>query len=272
MASTVATPLERQFSTIAGLASMTSSSSLGSTSITLQFELSRDIDAAAQDVQSAIAATLRQLPSDMPSPPSFRKVNPADSPILFIALTSPSLPLYALNEYAETMLAQQISTVSGVAQVQVFGSQKYAVRVQLDPKALASRGLGVEEVASAIRSANVNLPTGTLQGPATAYTIQSSGQLLQAEAFRPLIVAWRNGQPVRLGELGNVVDGVQNDKQAAWFINQRGMILAVQRQPGTNTVEWRRRCASCCRASGSSCRLRFPWRCSSTGRSRSRSR
>jgi HAE1 family hydrophobic/amphiphilic exporter-1 len=236
MASSVATPLERQFSTIAGVESMTSSNSLGSTSITLQFALDRDIDAAAQDVQAAIAGTLRQLPPDMPSPPSYRKVNPADSPILFIALTSPSLPLYALDEYAQTMLAQRISTVSGVAQVQVFGSQKYAVRVQLDPKALASRDLGIEEVAGAIRSANVNLPTGTLQGPQRAFTIQTHGQLFEAEDYRPIIVAYRNGQPVRLQELGRVVDGTQNDKQAAWFVNQRGMILAVQRQPGTNTV------------------------------------
>ena len=236
MASSVATPLERQFSTIAGLESMTSSNSLGSTSITLQFALDRDIDAAAQDVQSAIAATLRQLPPDMPSPPSFRKVNPADSPILFIALTSPSLPLYTLDEYAETMLAQQISTVSGVAQVQVFGTQKYAVRVQLDPRALASRGIGIEEVAGAISSANVNLPTGTLQGPDKSFTIQTSGQLLEAETYRPIVVAYRDGQPIRLQELGRVIDGVQNDKSAAWFGNQRGMILAVQRQPGTNTV------------------------------------
>jgi HAE1 family hydrophobic/amphiphilic exporter-1 len=236
MASSVATPLERQFSTIAGVESMTSSNSLGSTSITLQFALDRDIDAAAQDVQAAIAGTLRQLPPDMPSPPSYRKVNPADSPILFIALTSPSLPLYALDEYAQTMLAQRISTVTGVAQVQVFGSQKYAVRVQLDPKALASRNLAIEEVAGAIRSANVNLPTGTLQGPQKSFTIQTSGQLFAAEDYRPIIVAYRSGHPVRLQELGRVVDGTQNDKQAAWFVDQRGMILAVQRQPGTNTV------------------------------------
>jgi HAE1 family hydrophobic/amphiphilic exporter-1 len=236
MASSVATPLERQFSTIAGVESMTSSNSLGSTSITLQFALDRDIDAASQDVQAAIAGTLRQLPPDMPSPPSYRKVNPADSPILFIALTSPSLPLYALDEYAQTMLAQRISTVTGVAQVQVFGSQKYAVRVQLDPKALASRDLGIEEVAGAIRSANANLPTGTLQGPQKSFTIQTSGQLFAAEDYRPINVAYRNGRPIKLQELGRVVDGTQNDKQAAWFGDERGMILAVQRQPGTNTV------------------------------------
>ncbi len=237
MASSVATPLERQFSTIAGVESMTSSNSLGSTSITLQFALDRDIDAAAQDVQSAIASTLRQLPADMPNPPSYRKVNPADAPILFIALTSPSLPLYTLDEYAQTLLAQRISTVSGVAQVQVFGSQKYAVRVQLDPKALASRDLGIEEVAGAIAAANVSLPTGTLQGPQKSFTIQTSGQLFEAESYRPIVVAYRSGRPIRLEELGRVIDSTQNDKQAAWFVDQRGMILAVQRQPGTNTVE-----------------------------------
>ena len=236
MASAVATPLERQFSTIAGLESMTSSNTLGSTQITLQFSLSRDLDAAAQDVQSAIAATLRRLPSSMPSPPTYRKVNPADSPILFIVLTSPTLPLYTLDEYGENLLAQRISMVSGVAQVQVFGSQKYAVRVQLDPKALASRGIGFEEVAAAVQSANVNLPTGVVSGADQAFTIQASGQLLDAAAFRPVIVAYREGQPVRLEELGRVVDGVQNEKTAAWFIDQRAIVLAVQKQPGTNTV------------------------------------
>jgi hydrophobic/amphiphilic exporter-1 (mainly G- bacteria), HAE1 family len=237
MASSVATPLERQFSTIAGLESMTSSNSLGSTQVTLQFSLSRDIDAAAQDVQAAIAATLRQLPPGMPSPPSYRKVNPADSPILFIVLTSPTLPLYTLSEYGETMLAQRISMVSGVAQVSVYGSQKYAVRVQVDPRVLASRGIGIEEVASAIDAANVNMPTGALSGATKAYTIQASGQLLQAESYRPIIVAYRDGQPVRLEELGRVLDSVQNDKSAAWYVDQRAMVLAVQKQPGTNTVE-----------------------------------
>jgi HAE1 family hydrophobic/amphiphilic exporter-1 len=236
MATAVATPLERQFSTIAGLESMTSSNSLGSTSITLQFALSRNIDAAAQDVQAAIAATLRRLPSGMPSPPTYRKVNPADAPILMIVLTSPTLPLYTLNEYGETLLAQRISMVSGVAQVQVFGSQKYAARVQLDPKALASRGIGLNEVAAAIQSANVNLPTGVLSGASQAFTIQASGQLLDAAAFRPVIVAYRDGLPVRLEELGRVIDGVQNEKSAAWFVDQRAIILAVQKQPGTNTV------------------------------------
>jgi HAE1 family hydrophobic/amphiphilic exporter-1 len=236
MASAVATPLERQFSTIAGLEVMTSSNGQGSTQITLQFALNRDLDAAAQDVQAAIAAALRRLPADMPSPPSYRKVNPAASPILYIALTSPTIPLYTLDEYAETMLAERISTVSGVAQVQVYGSQKYAVRVQLDPDALASRGIGLDEVQNAIRNANVNLPVGNLDGRHKAYTIQASGQLLDAQAYRPVVVTYRNGRPVRLEELGRVLDSVENDKTAAWYVDQRAMVLAVQRQPGTNTV------------------------------------
>ncbi|RPJ49439.1 MAG: efflux RND transporter permease subunit, partial [Candidatus Latescibacterota bacterium] len=236
MASSVATPLERQFSTIAGLQSMNSTNALGSTQITLQFDLSRDLDAAAQDVQAAIAASLRQLPPDLPSPPSYRKVNPADQPILYISLTSSTLPLYQLNEYGETMLAERISMVNGVAQVLVFGSQKYAVRVQIDPAALASRGIGLDEVENAIRSANVNLPTGSLEGERTAFTVQASGRLLDAAAYEPVIVAYRGGKPVRLGDVGRVIDGVQNDRVAAWRVDQRAIVLAVQRQPGTNTV------------------------------------
>lgn len=237
MASSVATPLEKEFSTIAGVDSMSSSSSLGGTTITLQFALNRDIDAAAQDVQAAIARANRRLPPDMPYPPTYRKVNPADQPILYVALTSASLPLYELNEYAETMMAQRISTVSGVAQVLVYGSQKYAVRVQLDPRALVNRDLGVDDVTRAIEAGNVNLPTGVLEGPETAHTILTRGQLTRAEAYRNLIVAYRNGRPVRLDELGDVLDSVENDKTAAWFVDQRGVVLAVQRQPGTNTVE-----------------------------------
>jgi HAE1 family hydrophobic/amphiphilic exporter-1 len=236
MASSVAMPLERQFSTIAGIDAMTSANSMGSTQITLQFNLSRDLDAAAQDVQSAVASALGRLPSDMPSPPSYRKVNPADSPILMIALTGSTLPLYVLDEYAETMIAERISMVSGVAQVLVYGSQKYAVRAQLDPRILASRGIGLDEVAAAIRAANVNLPTGILDGAQRAYTVQASGLLEDAQAFEPVIVAYRNGQPVRLGELGRVLDSVENDRAAAWLGDQRAIVLAVQRQPGTNTV------------------------------------
>jgi HAE1 family hydrophobic/amphiphilic exporter-1 len=176
MASAVAIPLERQFSTIAGVDSMTSANSTGSTSITIQFNLSRNIDAAAQDVQAAISRASRQMPPTMPSPPSFRKVNPADQPIIYLALSSPTLPLYTVNEYADTFIAQRISMIEGVAQVQVFGSQKYAVRAQLDPKALASRQIGIDEVANALENSNVNLPTGTLDGSHQAYTIQATGQ------------------------------------------------------------------------------------------------
>ncbi|MCJ7753935.1 MAG: efflux RND transporter permease subunit, partial [Thermoanaerobaculales bacterium] len=237
MASSVATPLEKQFSTIAGVDSMSSTSSLGNTNITLQFNLARDLDAAAQDVQAAIARANPQLPQDMPSPPTYQKVNPADQPILYIALTSPTLPLYELDEYGQTMMAQRISTVLGVAQVQVYGSQKYAVRIQLDPTALATRGIGIDEVSGAVQSANVNLPSGILYGPKTAYTLETRGQLTSAEAYRPLVVAYRDGRPVRLDELGSVSDSVENNKTAAWFIDQRAVILAIQRQPGTNTVE-----------------------------------
>ena len=237
MASAVATPLEKEFSTIAGLDTMTSASSQGSAQITLQFNLDRNIDAAAQDVQVAISRVLRQLPKDMPTPPTFRKVNPADQPILRIALTSPTLPLYTLNEYGETLMAQRISMVSGVAQVQVYGAQKYAVRIQLDPKELAVRGIGINQVAEAVAKANVNLPTGTLYGAQQAFTVQASGQLTQAEPYRSVIVTYINGQPVRLGDIGSVYDSVENNKVAAWYVNQRSVILAVQRQPGTNTVE-----------------------------------
>ncbi|MFN7945278.1 MAG: multidrug efflux RND transporter permease subunit [Blastocatellia bacterium] len=237
MASAVATPLERQFSTIAGIDNMTSTSALGSTQITIQFSLDRNIDAAAQDVQSAISKAQRQLPPGMPSPPVAQKVNPADQPIMYVALTSPTLPLSVIDEYAETLIAQRISMVSGVAQVQVFGSQKYAVRVQLDPNALAARGIGIDEVQKAIQQSNVNLPTGTLLGESKAFTVQATGQLEDAAAFRPIIVAYRNDSPVRLEELGRVIDSVENDRVASWFKNRRAIGLAIQRQPGTNTVE-----------------------------------
>lgn len=237
MASAVAVPLERQFSTIAGLDTMTSTNTLGGTSITLQFSLDRDIDAAAQDVQAMIARAARELPANMPSPPSYRKVNPADQPILYLALSSATLPLSVVDDYAETFMAQRISMISGVAQVQVYGGQKYAVRVQLDPRALASREIGIDEVAAAVQRGNVNLPTGVLWGTHQAVTVQASGQLNDAAAYRPLVVTYRNGSPVRLEELGRVIDSVENDKVAAWFNNDRAIMLAVQRQPGTNTVE-----------------------------------
>ncbi|MGB7541910.1 MAG: efflux RND transporter permease subunit [Burkholderiales bacterium] len=237
MAAAVATVLEKQFSTIAGIDSMTSISSQGITSVTIQFALDRDIDAAAQDVNSAIAATARLLPTNMASPPSFRKVNPADLPIFLLTLTSDTLPLSTVDEYAETLLAQRISTISGVAQVQVNGQQKYAVRVQVDPSALAARGVGINEVETAVANANVNLPTGTLYGKDQVFAVQATGQLYTAEAYRPIIVAYRNGSPIRLSEVGRVIDGVQNDKVAAWYKDKRAIVLAIQRQPGVNTIE-----------------------------------
>jgi HAE1 family hydrophobic/amphiphilic exporter-1 len=237
MASSVATPLERQFSTIAGIDSMTSVSALGISQITIQFALERNIDAAAQDVQAAIAKAARQLPPNMPTPPTYSKVNPADQPVLYLALTSQTLPLSTVDDYGETLMAQRISMVNGVAQVSVFGSQQYAVRVQLDPNKLASRGIGIDEVRTAIASGNVNLPTGTLYGKHQAFTVQATGQFANAADYRPLIVAYRNGRPVRLEELGRVFDSVQNDKVASWFNNTRAIILSIQRQPGQNTVE-----------------------------------
>jgi len=237
MAASVATPLEKQFSTIAGLDSMTSASYLGSTSITIQFDLSRNLDDAAQDVQAAIAAAARQLPPNMPSPPSYSKVNPADTPVIYLAITSDTMPLYQLDEFAETNMAQRISTVQGVAQVQVFGAQKYAVRIQLDPQQFATRGVGIDEVVNAVKTSNVNLPTGVLNGPYTAYTVQANGQLYKADDYKRITVAYRNGNPVHLEELGNVLDDVENNQAAAWFKQQRGFVLAVQKQPGTNAVE-----------------------------------
>ena len=236
MASSVATPLEKQFSTIAGIDSMTSSNSLGSTNITIQFNLSRSLDGAALDVQSAITAAGGQLPPEMPTPPTFQKVNPADSPILYLALSSPTLRLSDVDEAAETTIAQNISMVNGVAQVQVYGSQKYATRVQLDPTALAARQIGIDEVDSALESGNTNLPTGTLYGQNNTFTILANGQRMNAQQFGPMIVAYRNGNPVRLDELGRVIDSVQNDKTASWFNGVRAIVLAIQKQPGTNTV------------------------------------
>src|SRR6266550_1574625 len=217
MGSSVATPLENQFSMIAGLESMTSVNSLGSTQITLEFDLNRNLDGASVDVQAAITQAARLLPQGMPTPPTFTKVNPADQPILYIALTSKMLPIWTLDEYAETRIAQRISMVSGVAQVQVLGAQKYAVHAQLDPHALASRQIGINEIETALKNWNVNLPTGAIVGPQRAFTLQASGQLLSAEQYRPVVVAYRNGSPVRLDELGTILDSVEDDKTASWF-------------------------------------------------------
>src|SRR5215467_10773564 len=241
MASAVATPLERQFTTIAGLDSMTSTNSVGSTSITLQFNLSRNLDGAAMDVQAALTQAAPLLPAGMPSPPSFRKVNPADQPILFMAMMSRTLPPWTLDEYAETTVAQRLSMLPGVAQVQIFGSQKYAVRVQLDPQKLAVKQIGINEVESALQKWNVNIPTGTMYGPDRSFTILANGQLTSASEFRNLVVTERDGSPVHLSELGSVIDSVEDDKSASWFYTpqetRRAISVAIQRQPGANTVE-----------------------------------
>jgi HAE1 family hydrophobic/amphiphilic exporter-1 len=237
MAAAVATPLEKQFSSIPGVSQITSNSSLGSTSITLQFVLDRNIDAAAQDVQTAIARSTRQLPPGMPAPPSYNKVNPADSPVFFLALSSATLPLSQVNSYAETILAQRISMVDGVAQVNIFGAQKFAVRVDIDPLALASRGIGVDQVTTAIQRGSASRPTGTLYGANQNFTVfAENGQLYDAASFRPLIVSYQSGRPVRLEEVAHVYDGVENDKSASWIGDTRAIYLAIQKQPGTNTV------------------------------------
>ena len=237
MAASVATPLEKQFSTIAGVSAISSSNTQGSTSVTLQFDLSRSIDAAAQDVQSMIARAQRQLPPGMPAPPSYQKVNPADSPVLYLTLSSPTLPLSQLDRYAQNLLAQRLSMITGVAQVNVYGSQKFAVRVDVDPMQLASRLIGIDQVASAITTANVNTPTGTLFGPDRNFVIQASGQLMAADDYKGIVVAWRHGSPVRLSDVAHVYDGVENERNAGWYNGARTIYLAIQRQPGTNTVE-----------------------------------
>ena len=237
MAASVAMPLEKQFSAIAGIDSISSTSSLGSTSITIQFDLARNIDAAAQDVQAAISQAQRDLPSDMPVPPSFRKVNPAEQPILLLAASSDSLPLSRVNEYAETLIAQRLSMVGGVAQVDIYGAQKFAVRVQVDPRELAVRGIGLDELENSIRDANSNQATGELDKGSKSRTIKSTGQLTRAEEYRELIVAYRNGAPVRLKQIARVINSVEDDKNLGWFNGKRGIVLAIQRQPGANTVE-----------------------------------
>ncbi|HTM51764.1 MAG TPA: efflux RND transporter permease subunit [Bryobacteraceae bacterium] len=241
MAASVATPLERQFSSISGIDSMTSVSTLGSTSISLQFDLTRNIDGAAVDLVTAINAATPLLPPGMPSPPSFRKSNPSDSPVAIMGLTSATLPLWVLNDYAESLVAQRISTINGVAQVNVFGSQKFAVHVQVDPGKLASRQIGINEVAQALQDWNVNMPTGTLAGPHYSYNIKASGQLVNASDYKPVTVAWRNGKPVRLEEVANVMDSVEDQRSVSWLYNPEGGVRAtslfVMRQPGSNVIE-----------------------------------
>jgi len=237
MAASVATPLEKQFTTIAGISQMTSTSQQGSTNITIQFDLSRNLDGAAVDVQSAIAAAGGQLPPNMPTPPTFRKVNPADSPILYLVLTSETMPIYKVDEAAETTLGQQISMINGVAQVNVYGAAKYAVRVDVDPNKMAAEQLGINDVSSALQAGNTNLPVGSIYAPEHTYTLQSNGQLLSAAAFRPLIIAYRNAAPVRLEQIADVSDGVQDQYSKSYAQGRRSITLAIQKQPGTNTIE-----------------------------------
>jgi HAE1 family hydrophobic/amphiphilic exporter-1 len=237
MASAVATPLESQFSNIAGIDSMTSSSTQGSTTISIQFKLDRNLDGAAQDVQSAISAASRRLPPNMPNPPTMRKVNPADTPIMFMGMRSATLPLSKVDEYAETLLARQLSTLDGVAQVNVYGAQKFAVRIQADPAALATRQIGIDQLANAIASSNVNVATGTLNGPTRQSVIHANGQLLNAHDFAPQIVAYRNGAPVRFQDVARVEDSVENNRAANWYRDDRAIGLSIQRQPGSNTIE-----------------------------------
>jgi len=237
MASSVALPLEKSFSTTAGIDSMNSVSSQGSTQITLQFALDKNIDAAAEDVQAAIAAATNNLPNNLPSPPSYVKINPAEAPIFYLSLTSETMPLSSVDEYAEVMIAERLSMISGVAQVQVYGAQKYAVRIQLDPVELTNRGIGIDEVESLIINNNVNLPTGSFSNNYKNIIINVDGQLYNAEQYKNLILTYHDGAPVRLGDISNVVDSVENDQIAAWYNNTRGVIVAIQRQPGSNTVE-----------------------------------
>src|ERR1700722_1513825 len=223
MASAVATPLERQFATVAGIDSMTSSSGIGVTNITIQFTLDRSIDGAAADVQSAVATVLKRLPPGMAAPPTVQKVNPADQPVIILMMTAPTLQLSKLDEYAENLMAQRISMLPGVAQVNIFGAQKWAIHVQIDPNLLAARRISIDDVNAALQLHNVNQPTGTLWGKNQAFTVRANGQLMTADAFRDMIVAYRNGSPVRLRDLGNVLDGVQDDKTAMWSYTNDGV-------------------------------------------------
>ena len=236
MAASVAAPIERQLSTIAGITSLTSSSSLGITSITIQFDLNRNIDGAALDVQTALSVAQRRLPVEMTTPPSFRKVNPGDFPILYISLNSPTLPLSAVNEYGEITLAQQISQLPGIAQVLIYGAQKFAVRVQVDPVAAASRNISLEDIRSVVSKTNSNTPVGTLNGPKQSVTLKASAAMTNAEEYRKVVVAYRNGVPVHLDQVARVIDSVENDKTASWFNENRAIVLAIQRQPDANTV------------------------------------
>src|SRR3954462_6442984 len=237
VASSVTTPLERQFGRIPALSQLTSVSSFGNSQITLQFELDRDIDAAEQDVQAAINAATTFLSRSLPSPPSYSKSNPADAPILTLAVSSDTLPLSQVDDSTDSILAQKISQVSGVGLVSINGGQKPAVRIQADPEALAGAGLSLDDLRTAIVAANVNQPKGTLDGVRQNYSLATNDQLSDANGFRPLVIAYKNGAPVRLVEVANVLDGVENAELAGWADQKRAILLNVQRQPGANVIE-----------------------------------
>src|SRR5438552_3246907 len=236
MAASVAGPIERQLSTIAGISSMSSTSSQGTTAIVIQFDLNRNIDAAALDVQTALTIAQRRLPVEMTTPPSFRKVNPADFPVLFVVLRSPTLPLSAVHEYGDITIGQTLSQIPGVAQVNIYGAQKFAIRVQADPQAAAARGLSLEDIRAAVARANSSTPVGTLNGPKQDVALQASGQLDKAADYRQIVVAWRNGSPVKLDEVARIYDSVENDKIASWLNDERSIVLGIQKQPDANTV------------------------------------
>src|ERR1700676_4065670 len=236
MAASVAGPIERQLSTIAGISSMSSSSSQGLTVITIQFDLNRNIDGAALDVQTALTIAQRRLPIEMTIPPSFRKVNPADFPVLFVTLGSTTLPLSAVNEYGDITVGQALSQLPGVAQVTIFGAQKFAIRVQADPEAAGARGLSLEDIRTAAARANSPPPEGPLNGPEQGISLQASGQMDKAIDYRQVVVAWRNGSPVKLDEVAKIYDSVENDKIATWFNGERAIVLAIQKKPDANTV------------------------------------
>ena len=237
MAASVASPIERQLSTIAGISSMNSSSSLGSSQITIQFDLGRNIDGAALDVQTALATAARRLPVEMTTPPFFRKVNPGDFPVLYVSMRSDTMPLSTVDDYAETVLAPQISQLPGVAQVLVYGAQKFAVRVQVDPVAAAARNISLDDIRTVVAKANSSTPVGTLQGKKQTVTLLATGAIEHAADYRDVVVAYRNGAPVKLNQIARVIDSVENDKVATWFNDARAIVLAIQRQPDANTVE-----------------------------------
>jgi len=236
MASSVAAPIERQLSTISGISSLTSTSTLGRAKITIQFVLDRNIDGAALDVQTALTVAQKRLPIELTTPPSFNKTNPSDAPVVLLAVRSSTLPISVVDEYAESVLAQQITQLPGVSNVEVYGAQKYATRVQVDPSAAAARNISLDDIRRVLVATNSNSPVGTLYGPSQNVTLVATNAMRKAEEYRNVIVAWRNGAPVKLEEIANVIDSVENNQVASWFNDKRAVVLAVQRQPGANAV------------------------------------